>query len=363
MTDSSNTRIRFQRWLLAASLLAVMATTGCAAADGKTGTDEPADGYEQLSGDDKHTGKAQNRSDDDNEVTAVSLGMEQLALAPNESFELQPAWSPADAAGEDSVSYFSSDTGIASIDDTGKLTISANAITGDQALVTVQAGQAQATLTITVKTKLSETANPGSDDLLIVTNPTDYDVVVNKQRRLPDGFHPDDLVVPNVPFSFSGDSEKKKLRKQAALALEQLFAQAEEDGIALYAVSGFRSFGTQQAIFQYNVTQQGEEEARRYSAYPGTSEHQTGLAMDVSSPSVNNALDESLGETEEGKWLAEHAPAHGFIIRYPQGKEEITGYAYEPWHLRYVGKQVAKQMDEQGLTLEQYFAADRPNSN
>ncbi|MDT9724733.1 D-alanyl-D-alanine carboxypeptidase family protein [Xylanibacillus composti] len=284
--------------------------------------------------------------------------MEQVALAPGESFELHSVLADDTLT----VSYHSPDTGIVAIDESGNLTVSSNAVTGDRAVITVQAGQAQAELTVTVKTKLSETAIQGDDGFLIVTNPTAFDVVVNKQRRLPDGYYPDDLVVPNVPFSFSGESEKKKLRKQAAEALEQLFAQAEEDGIALRAVSGFRAFGTQQAIFQSNVQRQGEEEARRYSAYPGTSEHQTGLAMDVSSPSVNNALEDTLGATEEGKWLAENAAAYGFIIRYPEGKEHITGYAYEPWHLRYVGKQVAQQIHEQALTLEEYFEADRPNN-
>ncbi len=180
-------------------------------------------------------------------------------------------------------------------------------------------------------------------------------VFVNKKNPLDASYKPDDLVVPDVKFSFDGDNPKKQLRREAAEALERLFAQAEEDGIELRAVSGYRSYATQKAIFERNASIKGEEEANRTSAYPGQSEHQTGLAMDVSAASVNYALEEIFGETEEGIWLAENAASFGFIIRYPQDKEEITGYKYEPWHLRYLGVELAEFLTEQGLTLEEFL--------
>jgi len=180
-------------------------------------------------------------------------------------------------------------------------------------------------------------------------------LLVNKRHPLESTYKPDDLVVPDVPFSFEGDNPKKQLRKVAAEALERLFAQAQEDGVELRAVSGYRSYATQKSIFEYNAKLKGEAEANRTSAYPGQSEHQTGLAMDVSAASVNYALEEAFGETAEGVWLAENAARHGFIIRYPQEKEEITGYKYEPWHLRYVGVEVAEFVTEQGLTLEEFL--------
>ncbi len=367
MSDEWINRSRVKRWLKIVPVLAILATAGCAAAnDQQADIDTPANGYEQPTeaNNDANNGQGNEAtSEDEVKVTAVSFETKQLALAPGEAYELKPMWSPASASDTVTPVFHSSDTRIASIDENGQLSIPADAVTGEQALITVQADDVQTELTVTVKTRLTNTAEPGDDGFLIVTNPAAYDVVVNKQRRLPDGYFPEDLAVPDVPFSFSGESEKKQLRSEAAAALEELFAQAEEDEIALRAVSGFRSFGTQHAIFQYNVEHQGEEEARRYSAYPGTSEHQTGLAMDVSSPSVNNALEDTLGDTEEGMWLARHAADFGFIIRYPEGKEHITGYAYEPWHLRYVGKQVAEQIGEQGITLEEYFAANRPNPN
>ncbi|MFS0722873.1 D-alanyl-D-alanine carboxypeptidase family protein [Paenibacillus sp. 1P07SE] len=195
------------------------------------------------------------------------------------------------------------------------------------------------------------------DGQLIITNVTSMLVLVNKERRLPSDYTPPDLVVPDVPFSFSGDHPKKQLRQPAARALERLFARAETEGIELKAVSGYRSYATQQAIFERNARDKGEAEANRTSAYPGESEHQTGLAMDVSSGSVNYGLVKSFGQTKEGKWLSEHAHEFGFIIRYGEGQEEETGYAYEPWHLRFVGVDAATRIVEKDFILETFLEA------
>ncbi|WP_027087854.1 M15 family metallopeptidase [Cohnella panacarvi] len=199
-------------------------------------------------------------------------------------------------------------------------------------------------------------ANNGQG-IAVVTNADSMLVMANKQRNLPSDYEPSDLVVPNVAFSFSGDSPKKQLRKEAAEALESLFAAAEQANIDLKAVSGYRSYATQKSLFAYYVSQHGEEEAARFSAHAGQSEHQTGLAMDVSSASVGYGLEESYGETKEGRWLVEHAAEYGFIIRYPEGKEKVTGYSYEPWHVRYVGQEVAVQVMDKGITLEEFFDA------
>lgn len=193
-----------------------------------------------------------------------------------------------------------------------------------------------------------------SQGVAYVTNSDAIEVIVNKQRNLNSDYEPEDLVVPDILFSFSGDDPKKQLRKEAARAIEQLFAAAKDDQIELAGVSGYRSYSRQEAIFARNVKTKGEKEARRVSAYPGQSEHQTGLAMDVSSKSVNYELEETFGASKEGKWLAEHAHEYGFIIRYPQDKEHLTGYSYEPWHIRYVGKEIAQEIFKLGLTLEQY---------
>ncbi|CAH2464400.1 MULTISPECIES: M15 family metallopeptidase [Bacillus cereus group] len=186
-------------------------------------------------------------------------------------------------------------------------------------------------------------------------DPNDIHIIANKERMLPDGYKPDDLVVPNVEFSFSGIYERNYMRKEAAKALEKLFTLAKKDGITLQAVSGFRSLEYQENVYQNHVKRQGKEQADRVSARPGHSEHQTGLTMDVSASSVNNGLEQSFGTTEEGKWLAANAYRAGFIIRYLNGKESITGYSYEPWHIRYVGD-IAKEIYEKGITLEEYYS-------
>jgi len=188
-----------------------------------------------------------------------------------------------------------------------------------------------------------------------IINPDSTVVIANKKRMLPASYAPKDLTVPNVAFSFSGYSPKKQMRKPAATALEKMFAAAKKDGIELKAVSGYRSYATQKSIFARNAEQKGEKVANRTSAKPGQSEHQSGLAMDVSSAAVNYTLETDFGQTKEGKWLKKNASKYGFIIRYEEGKENITGYTYEPWHVRYVGVWIAGEIARQGLTLEQYM--------
>lgn len=120
-------------------------------------------------------------------------------------------------------------------------------------------------------------------------------------------------------------------------------------GYDMSIVSGFRSYEKQESTFDYWCSIDGYEKAITYSALPGQSEHQTGLAMDITS------LSTSYGETAEGIWLAEHCHEYGFIIRYPKGKSDITGYIYEPWHVRYLGKSTAKMVHDSGLTLEEFL--------
>ncbi|WP_188456032.1 D-alanyl-D-alanine carboxypeptidase family protein [Virgibacillus oceani] len=192
-------------------------------------------------------------------------------------------------------------------------------------------------------------------DTITVSNPTDKLVLVNKQHELPDGFEPKDLVVPDVPFPFKEDLPKKYMRKEAAKALEKMFTATEKAGLELYAQSGYRSYNRQQVLFASYSEQHGEKEANKFSARPGESEHQTGLTMDVTSPDIKFQLNTDFGKTDEGKWIRENAHKFGFIIRYPKGKEAITEYQYEPWHLRYVGKEAAKVIYEQQITLEEYL--------
>lgn len=196
----------------------------------------------------------------------------------------------------------------------------------------------------------------GADDAIqVVAAPSAIAVLVNKTYKLPDNYKPDDLVEPEIPFIFSEKSDKRLMRKEAAGALEKLVAAAKKDGVSLAGVSGFRSQATQKSLFERYVKKDGEEAARKYSAVPGHSEHQTGLAMDVSGSDGKCAASDCFAGTKEATWLDAHAHEHGFIIRYPKGKEDITGYQYEPWHLRYVGAEMAKEIHDEGITLEEYM--------
>lgn len=194
-------------------------------------------------------------------------------------------------------------------------------------------------------------------EFLEVINMDSNLVLVNKDRKLPDGYEPEDLVYPSIPLN-GAVKEKTKLRSEAAAALEKLFAGALSDGYTLTAISGYRSYDRQVALYNNYLETKGEEWTKAYSAYPGTSEHQTGLSMDVSSPSFGNALEVEFVDTPEGKWLAEHAHEYGFIIRYPENKQEITKYHYEPWHIRYVGVDYATYLYTNDIALEEAMPAE-----
>ena len=190
-------------------------------------------------------------------------------------------------------------------------------------------------------------------EIITVADYNDKLLVVNKARSLPSNWKPKDLIAVKVPYR--GRSEAKYMRKEAADALIALFAKANKDKINLVAVSGYRSYELQKVIYAKNVTQLGEEIACMISALSGRSEHQTGLAMDISSKAMGYKLDQSFGNTREGKWLSKNSAEFGFIIRYPKGKEAITGYTYEPWHMRYIGKDIAIEITNKDTTLEEYF--------
>ena len=207
----------------------------------------------------------------------------------------------------------------------------------------------------TEESQKGESSKYKTNKKMVAKNYDSIKVLVNKQIFLPDGYEPKDLVIPNVAFSFSGNHEKKLLREEAARALEALFEASIQEGLRLVAVSGYRSYERQYTIFTSNVRKNGLENTLNVSAMPGSSEHQTGLSMDVSTRAVSYLLRESFGQTPEGIWLAENAHKYGYIIRYPLGKERVTGYSYEPWHIRYVGKELATHLYENGLTLEEYY--------
>jgi D-alanyl-D-alanine carboxypeptidase len=180
-------------------------------------------------------------------------------------------------------------------------------------------------------------------------------VVVNKGRLLPANFAPADLINPNMVLAQAKTSENMKTKSETAQALERLTDGAAAAGIKLELISGYRSFSSQKTLYSSYSASDGPAAADRYSARPGHSEHQTGLAADLGA--VNHAcdLEECFGATPEGRWLAANSYKYGFIIRYPKDKESLTGYQYEPWHIRYVGTSLADQLNKTGQTMEQFF--------
>ena len=193
-------------------------------------------------------------------------------------------------------------------------------------------------------------------DINIVEEPQATDALVNKKNNLSSTYVPEDLVkLEGIPTVLE-NPEINQLREPAYLALKELFqAAADEKSYELHARSGYRSYGTQRDLYNSYVKNHGQAAADKYSAKPGQSEHQTGLAMDITCAAMNFQLDDTFGDTDEGKWVAENAHRFGFIVRYPKDKEDITGYFYEPWHIRYLGVELATKVYESGLTLEEYI--------
>ncbi len=167
------------------------------------------------------------------------------------------------------------------------------------------------------------------------------------------------ILIANKSYSLPSSYNPGGLTDETYSAFEELSYAASVDGLDIYISSGFRSYETQDEIYNNYVYWNGQEVADTFSARPGYSEHQTGLAIDV------NTIDDSFAGTPEAIWLEENCTDYGFIIRYPQGKQDITGYQYEPWHIRYVGKEVAEALRDASisagdptLTLEEYLGID-----
>ncbi|MBQ7687672.1 MAG: M15 family metallopeptidase [Clostridia bacterium] len=159
----------------------------------------------------------------------------------------------------------------------------------------------------------------------------------------------DGLLIVNKTYSLPSSYTPGALTSETSAAFDRMQADAAAEGLNLYVSSGFRSYELQTSLYNRYVAADGKAAADRYSARPGHSEHQTGLAMDL------NTITNSFADTAEGKWVDANCYKYGFILRYPLGKEAETGYMYEPWHLRYVGVEKAAAIYNSGLTLEEYY--------
>ena len=157
------------------------------------------------------------------------------------------------------------------------------------------------------------------------------------------------ILIVNKTYSLPKDYDPGSLSEEAKNAFDEMQNAAKNDNIKLWIASGYRSYSLQTNLYNSYVLKDGKAKADTYSARPGHSEHQTGLAMDL------NIIDSSFEGTPEAIWIEKNCYKYGFIIRYPKGKEEITGYKYEPWHVRYLGKELAEKVYNTGKTLEEYL--------
>ncbi|GHU73633.1 hypothetical protein FACS1894184_21420 [Clostridia bacterium] len=179
-----------------------------------------------------------------------------------------------------------------------------------------------------------------------------YMQLVNADNLFDEATFKKDLVPLKVRTS---NNTELRLRRAASRALTDLFTAAENEGFKLYAISAYRDFATQRALY-YNDIRDNDGVDDHSTQIPGASEHQTGLAVDVVNREwLGYTLTGEFEKTAEAQWLAAHCAEFGFIIRYPKAKERITGIVYEPWHLRYVGQAPARYMMDNGITLEELW--------
>lgn len=185
-----------------------------------------------------------------------------------------------------------------------------------------------------------------------IDDPTSPTVVVNKHRPL----NP----VTHAPKPLTR-IKTEQLRSDAALAYQEMVKAAKAERVNIVAISGYRSYDHQASLYDSYVQQYEQETADTIAARAGHSEHQTGLAMDVGNASGACALQDCFDKTPVGEWVANNSREYGFIIRYPKGAQDVTGYTYEPWHLRYVGPDLIEDMQEAAEanpevdTLEEFF--------
>lgn len=251
----------------------------------------------------------------DFEIEKIELDKYEVNIKAGETDMPMVTMYPEDASNKGEI-WESSDDGVATVNHYGKIT----GVKAGECIVTVTSEDnpnVKAEVKVTISGEASLTYINGI-------------LIANKTYSLPESYAPG-------------------IDKTAESALNKMINAAKQDGINLFIKSGYRSYSTQKTLYNNYVARDGVAAADRYSARPGHSEHQTGLAFDL------NSLEQSFDETKEGKWLAEHCHEYGFIIRYPKDKEDVTGYMYEPWHVRYLGDDIAKDVYESGKCLEEYL--------
>ncbi len=180
----------------------------------------------------------------------------------------------------------------------------------------------------------------------------DLMVLVNKLYTVTADYYPTDMVAVDGSLS---TNQGLYFKREAYDAYLKMLQAAKAEGIDFLICSTYRSYDTQKSLYDSSLANYGTDFTYTRTAFPGRSEHHTGWAVDITSASMGYGLSQDFADFPEGKWINDHCCEYGFIIRYPKGKTNITGYDYEPWHLRYVGTEAAKEITARSLTLEEYL--------
>ncbi len=174
-------------------------------------------------------------------------------------------------------------------------------------------------------------------------------ILVNKYNKLAQSYIPDGLFNMNLTYAY----ENRKVNQEVNEAFIKMYKDAKEEGYDLFVTSAFRSFDYQQTLYNNYISMYGVDYANTVSAQAGFSEHQTGLALDILTPGVSMS---DFKNTKEYEWLISNSYKYGFILRYPENKTHLTGYAFESWHYRYLGEEIAKKVFDEGITYDEYYA-------
>lgn len=257
------------------------------------------------------------------EIVKVSPAVTYLAVLEDNTAPIRVSFSARGTANSTHLQWESSDERIATVDASGTVT-----------------GVSAGTCMVTVSAKNDPEVS------------ADVEVVVRHLEERQGCTYVDDILIVNKTYSLPESYDPGGLTPETAEAFFQMTSDAAAEGYNLYVGSDYRSYDNQVTIYQNYCARDGWEEADTYSGRPGHSEHQTGMTVDC------NTIDDAFGLTPESDWLAAHCAEYGFIIRFPEGKEAITGYQYEPWHVRYVGTDIAAEIQELGICLEEYLGVE-----